>query len=99
MLFPLDCLPYNLRRRLRELCTPLEAYSIQKAAPHYYGLQTLVEIVEVEYLSYCQNLNEFEFRRFHEGPLAPARSTMIVIRWVTEWLQYEDVHFGELYKK
>uniref|UniRef100_A0A7E4VGI0 receptor protein-tyrosine kinase n=1 Tax=Panagrellus redivivus TaxID=6233 RepID=A0A7E4VGI0_PANRE len=67
MLFPLDCLPYNLRRRLRELCTPLEAYSIQKAAPHYYGLQTLVEIVEVEYLSYCQNLNEFEFRRFHEA--------------------------------
>uniref|UniRef100_A0A7E4ZSC5 F-box domain-containing protein n=1 Tax=Panagrellus redivivus TaxID=6233 RepID=A0A7E4ZSC5_PANRE len=41
MPFPLKSLHYDLCRRLRELASPAEAYDLQIAAPHFYGLKPL----------------------------------------------------------
>uniref|UniRef100_A0A7E4VUS7 F-box domain-containing protein n=1 Tax=Panagrellus redivivus TaxID=6233 RepID=A0A7E4VUS7_PANRE len=66
MPYPLECLPYGLRQRLRDLCSPIEAYNIQNAVPYYYGLQPLIEKVDAEYLLYCQSDNIFKGQRCQE---------------------------------
>uniref|UniRef100_A0A7E4UQL5 F-box domain-containing protein n=1 Tax=Panagrellus redivivus TaxID=6233 RepID=A0A7E4UQL5_PANRE len=53
MPYPLEKLQYGLRRRLRELTTPAEAYAIQIAAPSYSGFQPIQKCQLFEKSEFC----------------------------------------------
>uniref|UniRef100_A0A7E4W6U2 CDP-diacylglycerol--serine O-phosphatidyltransferase n=1 Tax=Panagrellus redivivus TaxID=6233 RepID=A0A7E4W6U2_PANRE len=57
MPYPLEKLPYGLRRRLRELATRSEAYDLQIAAPNYIGFQPIQKVQTVAHARFLINEN------------------------------------------
>uniref|UniRef100_A0A7E4VDV0 F-box domain-containing protein n=1 Tax=Panagrellus redivivus TaxID=6233 RepID=A0A7E4VDV0_PANRE len=75
MPYPLEKLQYGLRRRLRELLTPVEAHAFQIAAPNYCGLQPIQKIRSLSYARFTiddeDNLNQLLLPHISELTISP----------------------------
>uniref|UniRef100_A0A7E4W8S4 7TM_GPCR_Srx domain-containing protein n=1 Tax=Panagrellus redivivus TaxID=6233 RepID=A0A7E4W8S4_PANRE len=82
---------YGLRRRLRELVTPAEAYAFQTAAPSYSGLQPIQQIRQVENARFITDENGKIQQFVFDEILQPINMDMSLLYHVSYGLALADI--------